>query len=568
MIPIHTKPEGLIKEILDQLDAGAIKEAAIHCRQLVQDIYQGTEKPHHDHAELLLQELRSLKQFGWMQSIADALIQMNCSTFRIRRQYAQALLDTDHITAAFSVLASLQQDTMEADGKEAATQYKEAKGLEGRGYKQLYIRSGNPTFLKQAIACYTTIYEADPEHNLWHGINLVALLYRAERDGINIEDYLNPEDVAESIIYVIEQKYEDQAVNVWDFATAAEACIALNRIEDALQWLSGFTRMPDINAFELSSTLRQLEEVWQLTTDSEAGSLILPVLRAELLKKEGGHVVIHVDQLLQEKEAEAINTEIYQSLADEDVRDGMTESPVLERVFGDDSFKTYKWYMSGADRCLSVARIGRDASQGHGTGFLLRGGLLHEKLGDELVVVTNAHVISNDTHENALRPEEVTIIFEALDRDMEFTVSELIFTSPSHELDVSIVRFDAENQERLKELTKDVNIYRVASLLPRLIDGDKQTQRIYIIGHPGGGTLQLSFQDNALLDHQDPKIHYRTPTEGGSSGSPVFNEQWELVGLHHAGSRTLPKLNGKKGTYEANEGIWIKAIKNALSAVL
>ncbi|MER5327117.1 trypsin-like serine peptidase [Streptosporangium roseum] len=29
--------------------------------------------------------------------------------------------------------------------------------------------------------------------------------------------------------------------------------------------------------------------------------------------------------------------------------------------------------------------------------------------------------------------------------------------------------------------------------------------------------------------------HYQTDTEPGSSGSPVFNDQWEIVALHHAG---------------------------------
>ncbi|MFD9551716.1 trypsin-like peptidase domain-containing protein [Nocardia salmonicida] len=28
-------------------------------------------------------------------------------------------------------------------------------------------------------------------------------------------------------------------------------------------------------------------------------------------------------------------------------------------------------------------------------------------------------------------------------------------------------------------------------------------------------------------------VQYRTDTEGGSSGSPVFDNQWRLVALHH-----------------------------------
>lgn len=137
-----------------------------------------------------------------------------------------------------------------------------------------------------------------------------------------------------------------------------------------------------------------------------------------------------------------------------------------------------------------------------------------------------------------------------------------MWSSPSSALDASILRFSKEEGERLAELTKIINIYPVSTFLP-VIDPENQ-QRIYVIGHPFGGTLQLSFQDNLLLDYQSPKIHYRTPTVGGSSGSPVFNQQWELIGLHHAGSEQMKCLNNKPGTYEANEGIWIKAIQQAL----
>jgi V8-like Glu-specific endopeptidase len=55
-------------------------------------------------------------------------------------------------------------------------------------------------------------------------------------------------------------------------------------------------------------------------------------------------------------------------------------------------------------------------------------------------------------------------------------------------------------------------------------------------------------------------VHYRTPTEPGNSGSPVFDDLWRLVAFHHAGKSDMRKLNGKPGTYEANEGINILAI--------
>jgi V8-like Glu-specific endopeptidase len=78
----------------------------------------------------------------------------------------------------------------------------------------------------------------------------------------------------------------------------------------------------------------------------------------------------------------------------------------------------------------------------------------------------------------------------------------------------------------------------------------------------------LSVRDNRLLDADDLRLHYRTPTLGGSSGSPVFNRAWELIALHHAGLTHMPQLNGQHGTYPANEGIWIDRIIHQLGADL
>jgi V8-like Glu-specific endopeptidase len=66
-----------------------------------------------------------------------------------------------------------------------------------------------------------------------------------------------------------------------------------------------------------------------------------------------------------------------------------------------------------------------------------------------------------------------------------------------------------------------------------------------------------------VIDVKEPKLHYRAPTEPGSSGSPVFNQDWELVALHHAGSKELRSLSGE-GVREANEGIWMSAIIQAM----
>jgi hypothetical protein len=76
---------------------------------------------------------------------------------------------------------------------------------------------------------------------------------------------------------------------------------------------------------------------------------------------------------------------------------------------------------------------------------------------------------------------------------------------------------------------------------------------VNIVQHPDGRPKEVALQENEVTRVQDKLIHYRTDTEPGSSGSPVFNNDWELVALHHSGER-FPD-----GTAE-NEGIRISAI--------
>jgi hypothetical protein len=58
-------------------------------------------------------------------------------------------------------------------------------------------------------------------------------------------------------------------------------------------------------------------------------------------------------------------------------------------------------------------------------------------------------------------------------------------------------------------------------------------------------------------------VHYRTPTEPASSGSPVFNTEWQVIDLHHGGSAKAPRLHAA-GDYEANEAISLSAIRAAI----
>jgi V8-like Glu-specific endopeptidase len=154
-------------------------------------------------------------------------------------------------------------------------------------------------------------------------------------------------------------------------------------------------------------------------------------------------------------------------------------------------------------------------------------------------------------------------VFEAVDANRVYGVSEILWTSPPEQCDASVLRLDAA--------TQGVTPMPIAKALPII----EEAARVYVIGHPGGRDLAFSFQDNELLDHEGPpagkpqiagvcRVHYRAPTEGGSSGSPVFNgSSWEVIALHHKGGKLgMPRLNGVQGSYAANEGIWMQSIVN------
>ncbi|MGW0556527.1 trypsin-like peptidase domain-containing protein [Streptomyces sp. NPDC002926] len=86
--------------------------------------------------------------------------------------------------------------------------------------------------------------------------------------------------------------------------------------------------------------------------------------------------------------------------------------------------------------------------------------------------------------------------------------------------------------------------------------------RVYIIQHPRGGAKKIGMHHNIVRHADDNVVQYWTDTEAGSSGSPVFDEQWRLVALHH---RWVETGTGASVEYR-NQGIRIQRVVNGLRA--
>lgn len=507
-------------------------QAAIHT--LAGAVAAGAEPPDETIAEALLLGLNERRWFDLSVELGQGLAGRGPMSGGMRRRYAQALIERGLLAAARTEL-----DPLVKQKGVPASERAEARGLIGRSYKQEFIdqlratSKASASKLKQAITAYLKEYDEDPPARDWHGINAVALLALAQRRTLTAAQIADPKALVERIVKNLQVKRERTR---FDEATLAEASLALGRYDDAAACLQKYVWHPDTSAFSLGSTLRQFEQVWELDTPGHPGQPLLTMLRARLVEVEQGAVTLPPSQVLEAMRTPSAAAGLH-----------------LEKVFGKDNFVTLENYRRGLERCQCVARIGRELSRGDGTGFLLRGSDLSAKLSAEPVLITNCHVI-DPRGQDGLRPDEVGISFHALDGvdpDHTFAVKQVLWSSPPGQLDATIVTLDGSIPLAAP--------YPLAKTLPL------RGARVTVIGHPGGGTLSFSIADNELLDYEDAgfKLHYRTPTEGGSSGSPVFNLDWRLIGLHHAGGDAIARLNGKEGTYQANEGIRFDNIRAA-----
>lgn len=108
---------------------------------------------------------------------------------------------------------------------------------------------------------------------------------------------------------------------------------------------------------------------------------------------------------------------------------------------------------------------------------------------------------------------------------------------------------------------------------------------VNVIHHPNGDYMQLSIRENKFVKIQENTLWYKADTSPGSSGSPVFNDQFQVVALHHMGvakktadgqfyvdskgEKIMPE-NGKidlsRVQWIANEGIRISKLMQDITA--
>jgi V8-like Glu-specific endopeptidase len=227
-----------------------------------------------------------------------------------------------------------------------------------------------------------------------------------------------------------------------------------------------------------------------------------------------------------------------------------------EVVVGKTNFLPAVFLRTGYRRSLAVCRImiakgidykGEDHAQGwKGTGFIVGPKLL----------LTNHHVL------NSMEVARESICqFNFLIGDegkaeayVEFRLlpNELFVTSPYHGgLDYTFVAIEPGAAAKFGT----VPLERAAYVIHPGTFAN-------IIQHPDGRPQDIVLHDNEVLRDTGTLLHYVSDTDYGSSGSPVFDNKWKLIGLHHARKANDNHLrvgNGSPPPY-LNEGIKISTI--------
>lgn len=216
----------------------------------------------------------------------------------------------------------------------------------------------------------------------------------------------------------------------------------------------------------------------------------------------------------------------------------------FERILGKNDLMSVRFLELAVRIARTVGRVqvrGPDGShRGYGTGFLVSPRLM----------LTNNHVLDSATTAAASRVEF----------DFQEGIDGRLLSSISVNFDpTAFFATDKALDFALVALKSDVS--KIASFgwnglsaaEGKVITGEY----VSIIQHPSGERKQIAIRENRIVDVLEQFLHYHTDTAPGSSGSPVFNDQWEVVALHHSG---VPKKDAQGRILTVDGKVWTKSM--------
>jgi len=210
--------------------------------------------------------------------------------------------------------------------------------------------------------------------------------------------------------------------------------------------------------------------------------------------------------------------------------------PRLEQIVGENDFQSPWFLRKGLERSKSVGLI-----PNQGTAFLISTNL----------IMTNWHVFRRP---DWAKDKYVIFDFEQEEdglplQSVKVKLNPEGFFYSNEELDYSVVMLSEPISNDRPFI--DISFPGAGSL----------DSRVNIIQHPEAGFKKIAIRENGLKFKDEKILQYWTDTEHGSSGSPLFDDKWNIIGLHYKQDNAT---SGDESKIYYNEGHVIEAIYNDL----
>jgi endonuclease G len=193
---------------------------------------------------------------------------------------------------------------------------------------------------------------------------------------------------------------------------------------------------------------------------------------------------------------------------------------------------------------LRVPRIVSGVEE-HAVGAVGTGWLIGPRL-----LLTNHHVV------NAREPGEPAATAGDFDKQGARTVAWFDYYVEGREsLEIAVVEVVGSSLAldyallRLEDSPHLQN--RAAIALPQKRRALTRGTRLNIVQCPNGGPLRYAIRNNFFVGRgeREFQMRYLTDTLKGSSGSPVMDDDWQVVALHHGARKVAP------GSYKGEPGV-------------